>query len=52
MFYFLIAVASAFLSLALSSRKLPLFEGMVLGMMLRVLRMGSVSILSMRESRF
>jgi hypothetical protein len=37
-----IPLVSAFLYLALSSRKVYLFEGMVRGMILMVLRMGSV----------
>ena len=43
---------SAFLSLSLRLRKVYLFEGIVLGMILTVFLMGSVYILSIRDSRF
>lgn len=52
MFSLRMPLVSALRSLAFSSRKVYLLEGMVRGMILMVLRMGSVSILSMRESRF
>ena len=50
-FYFLIQQLSFILSLDFSCWKVSLLEGMVLGITFMVLRMGSVSILSMRERR-
>ena len=43
---------SAFLSLSLRLRKVYLFEGIVLGIILTVFLMGSVYILSILDSRF
>lgn len=52
MFSLRMPLDSAFRSLAFSSRKVSLFEGMVFGMILMVFLMGSVSIFSILESRF